>query len=229
MAAAQYRRLSRKFDDTALVLPTEEFFPDRGLKGRAGVAALFRRVRDHAGMADWPCTVEAEEGEPRARARAAAADGPAESITYRRGELDSGALVAHFARELARYLITTIEEPAPGGETLREAAVELAAGFIGFGLFMANAAARHAMFHLNEGELAHALAMFCLLRRSPPESADDASESASAQVRAPRGARPRAARSGNSRSCVAWSRWSPMHAECTLPTRARLRFNAASR
>src|SRR6478735_7963 len=47
-----------KFHDTALVLPTEEFFPDRGMKGHAGVAALFRRVREHAGMADWPCTVE---------------------------------------------------------------------------------------------------------------------------------------------------------------------------
>jgi len=40
-----------KFLDTELVLPTETFFPDRAMSGHAGVAALFRRVRDHAGMA----------------------------------------------------------------------------------------------------------------------------------------------------------------------------------
>ena len=50
-----------KFLDTALVLPTEQFFPDRAMSGHAGVAALFRRVRDHAGMADWPCNVEPDE------------------------------------------------------------------------------------------------------------------------------------------------------------------------
>ena len=164
-----------KFHDTELILPTGEFFPDRGLKGRAGVAALFRRVRDHAGMADWPCTIEAEEAESalvQADADAAGGSGRIRVIRYRRGELDSGALVAHFARELGRYLITAIDEPVPGGETMRDAAAEMAASFIGFGLFVANAAAQYPIFHLNEGELAHALAMFCLLRRSPPESAD---------------------------------------------------------
>jgi hypothetical protein len=44
----------QKFLETSLVLPTEEYFPDRGMKGHAGVSAIFRRVRDHAGMADWP-------------------------------------------------------------------------------------------------------------------------------------------------------------------------------
>jgi len=161
-----------KFVDTELVLPTEEFFPDRGLKGRAGVATLFRRVRDHAGMADWPCTVEVEGGEPRAEGELPHADG-LRVITYRRGEFDSGALVAHFGRELARYLLTTVPEPPPGGEARREAAVELAAGFLGFGLFMANAVTRHAIFRLSEGELAHALALFCLLRRLPADCADE--------------------------------------------------------
>jgi hypothetical protein len=159
-----------KFHDTALVLPTEDFFPDRGLKGRAGVATLFRRVRDHAGMADWPCTVEVEGAEPRADEIPDA--GGLRVISYRRGAFDSGALVAHFGRELARYLLTTVQEPPPGGEGRREAAVELAAGFLGFGLFMANAVAQHAIFRLSEGELAHALALFCLLRRLPTESAD---------------------------------------------------------
>src|SRR3954466_6455937 len=47
-----------KFLDTALVLPTVEFFPEHAMTGHAGVLTLFRRVRDHAGMAEWPCGVE---------------------------------------------------------------------------------------------------------------------------------------------------------------------------
>jgi hypothetical protein len=54
---------------------------------------------------------------------------------------------------------------------LLEPAVELAAVFMGFGVFMANAAMCGPRFHLNEGEMVHALAMFCLLRKLPPESA----------------------------------------------------------
>ncbi len=154
-----------KFLETDLILPTEQFFPDRGLKGRAGVATLFRRVRDHAGMADWPCTVDVEGSEPNPEGLRV--------ITYRRGEFDSGALVAHFSRELARYLLSVAEEPPPGGESRHEAAVELAAGFLGFGVFMVNAAAQHAIFRLSEGELAHALALFCLLRGLPPDAADE--------------------------------------------------------
>lgn len=158
-----------KFLESALVLPTEEYFPDRGMKGHAGVAALFRRVREHAGMEEWPCTVEAAGDAPRP-----AGDAPDRVlvITYPRGSLDPIALVAHFARELGRYLVASFEEPAPGGEKTREAAVELAAVFMGFGLFMANSAANQANYQLSEGELAHALAMFCLLGRNAPESAD---------------------------------------------------------
>jgi len=159
----------QKFFETELVLPTEEFFPDRGMKGHAGVAALFRRVREHAGMEDWPCTVEVASEEPRAAGDDA---DRIQVITYQRGPLDPIKLVAHFAREMARYLIGTFDEPAPGGEAARESAVELAAVFMGFGLFMANSAASHVNYQLSEGELTHALALFCLLGKKPPDSAD---------------------------------------------------------
>jgi hypothetical protein len=43
---------------------------------------------------------------------------------------------------------------------------------MGFGVFMANSALDGGSHELNEGELAHALAIFCLLRRLPPESVD---------------------------------------------------------
>jgi hypothetical protein len=158
-----------KFSETTLVLPIEEHFPDRGIKGHAGVAALFRRVRDHAGMAEWPCAVEPAAQPPRVDT------GNTDRIpifTYRPDVLEPLPLVATFSRELARYLVDTFEEPAPGGEALLEPAVDIAAVFMGFGLFMANSALRTEGFHLNEGELVHALAMFCLLRKVPCESID---------------------------------------------------------
>jgi len=158
-----------KFAETTLVLPVEEHFPDRGMKGHAGVAALFRRVRDHAGMAEWPCAVEPETDPPRVLT------GQTDRIAvikYRPDALEPTPLVATFAHELARHLVETFEEPAPGGDALLEPAIDIAAVFMGFGLFIANSAVRNARFHLNEGELVHALAMFCLLRKVPPESID---------------------------------------------------------
>ncbi|MEO8061388.1 MAG: hypothetical protein ABI821_01435 [Pseudomonadota bacterium] len=158
-----------KFFETTLVLPIEDHFPDRGMKGHAGVTALFRRVRDHAGMAEWPCAVEPDTGQPRTNS---GNTDRVPIITYRPDALEPMPLVATFAHELARYLLDTFDEPAPGGVALLEPAVDIAAVFMGFGLFMANSAVRTSGFHLNEGELTHALAMFCLLRKLPPESID---------------------------------------------------------
>lgn len=156
-----------KFLETTLVLPDEEHFPDHGMSGHAGVAALFRRVRDHAGMADWPCVVEPEPNDRQAP-RAPADRVPI--ITYKPGVLEPGSLVASFAHELARYLAETFEEPAPGGALLHEPAIDLAAVFIGFGLFMANSSFKNSAFDLNEGEFVHALTLFCLLRKMDPHA-----------------------------------------------------------
>jgi hypothetical protein len=159
-----------KFLDTTLVLPTEEHFPDRGMKGHAAVAALFRRARDHAGMADWPCTVEREPEESHEMANAPHG---IRVITYKRGALEPVKLVAGFSCDLSRYLIDTFDEPPPGGEAAHDAAVELGAVFIGFGVFLANAAVKQASFRMSEGELAHALALFCQLRDVPLDTVDE--------------------------------------------------------
>ena len=159
-----------KFLETTLVLPTEAHFPDRGLKGHAAIAALFRRVRDHAGMADWPCTVEPVSETPRVET---GDSGRIPVFTYPRERIEPVALVANFARDFARYLVATIDEPPPGGEELREPAMELGAVFIGFGVFLANSAMCEQPQAMNEGELVHALALFCLLQRTPAEAADE--------------------------------------------------------
>jgi hypothetical protein len=157
-----------KFLDTTLVLPTEEHFPDRGMKGHAAVAALFRRVRDHAGMADWPCVVEPEPSQ----VAATPAPDRIRVIHYHSSEKDPALLVAHFAHELAHYLVESFDEPPPGGAPLYEHAVDLATVFMGFGVFTANSSAQNPHWDLNEGELVHALALFCHLRKLPAEKVD---------------------------------------------------------
>jgi len=156
-----------KFLETTLVLPTDRHFPDHGMTGHAGVAALFRCVRDHAGMAEWPCQVEPAQEAPRA---APPTSNSVPVFTYDPDTLDPKALIATFAHELARYLVETFEEPPPAGALLREPSIELAAVFMGFGIFMANSTFEGARYDLNEGEFVHALAMFCLLRKLDPES-----------------------------------------------------------
>lgn len=155
-----------RFLDTTLVLPSEAHFPDSGMKGHAAAAALFRCVRDHAGMADWPCAVE-----PGARDEGGRDMEGLRVIHYPPGLSERAGLVAHFAHELARYLVESIDEPPPGGASLHEPAVDFAAVFLGFGVFLANSSARDPRWSLNEGELVHALALFCLLRNIPEEAA----------------------------------------------------------
>ena len=158
-----------KFLETTLVLPTEEHFPDRGIKGHAAVAALFHRARDHAGMADWPCMVEREPEEPQ---QPASPVNGVRVFTYRRGAMEPVQLVAGFACDLSRYLIDTFDEPPPGGEAAREAAVELGAVFIGFGVFLANSSVKQTTYRLSEGELVYALALFCRLSDVSAETLD---------------------------------------------------------
>lgn len=156
-----------RFEATTLVLPVAAHFPDDGMSGNAAATALFRRVRDHAGMADWPCTVEPATRRPRG-----AAPGAIPVIRYAPREAEPMGLVPEFARSLAGYFVETFEDAPPGGEALLEPAIDLATVFMGFGVFLANAAVEDARYALNEGELVHALAIFCLLRKLDPETVE---------------------------------------------------------
>jgi hypothetical protein len=155
-----------RFRDTELVLPTADDFPAHGMRGHAAASAIFRRVRDRAGMADWPCAIEPASRTPRPEPT-----GGIPVIRYPPADADAeGALVPTFARELARVFVESFGEPPPGGDACLEPAIDLAVVFMGFGVFIANSARETAHYDLNEGEIVNALAIFCLLAKTSPAS-----------------------------------------------------------
>jgi hypothetical protein len=159
-----------RFRDTALALPTAEEFPANGMRGHAAASAIFRRVRDRAGMADWPCAIEPASRAPPSASRPAD-PGAIPIIRYPPADADL-ALVPTFARELARFLVETFVEPPPGGDAFTEPAIDLAVVFMGFGVFIANAARAAPRYDLNEGEFVNALAIFCLLGKTSPSEVE---------------------------------------------------------
>lgn len=192
--------------DSPLVLPTPEYFPPSGAKGHARAERLFASVKAAAGMADWACELQAGAVDRPAyvgaglllRHEGAAAPcgtfavddaegGRKVVITYNPSLIDeSGALVATFAHELAHYLMSTAQTAPPGGWELHELHTDIAAVYLGFGIFLANSARSFGQFqsagetgwasrtqgYLSEGALLTATAIFQkLARRDPMEAA----------------------------------------------------------
>ena len=145
------------FQHTPLILPNDQFFPDRIEEGDDVAETLFSRVREYAGMADWPCRLVAQEKDANPAVAPAvliqgAPSGPAGTfrvggkhndvqITYNPSQLrQPEALIATFAHELSHYLAHSAEKEPPGGRDFEEYATDLLAVFLGFGVFLANSA-----------------------------------------------------------------------------------------
>jgi len=162
-----------------LVLPTPAFFPLSRATGEAAACPepsrrareVFGHVRALAGMADWPCelragtadrpidagnahlikheggaapcgTFEVEEG----------SGGRYGVITFNPGMAgDPAGLAATFAHEFGHYLMATAAAPPPGGWDLHELHTDLAAVYLGFGIFMANGAREFSHFTTESG------------------------------------------------------------------------------
>lgn len=145
------------FQHTSLILPNDEFFPEKLDEVDDVAEVLFTRVREYAGMSDWPCRLIAQEEDANPHVAPAvviqgAPSGPAGTfwvggehnevqITYNPSQLRRPeALIATFAHELAHYLGHSTEKQPPGGHDFEEYATDLLAVFIGFGVFLANSA-----------------------------------------------------------------------------------------
>ncbi len=192
--------------ETVLVLPTPDFFERSSAQGEAAVREIFETVRRIAGMADWPCELRAGKSDrpvDAGNAHLLRHEGsPAPCGTFRVGEglagrhgivtynpamaRDPAGLVATFAHELGHYLMATAAASPPGGWDLHELHTDLAAVYLGFGIFMANSARDFSHFstesgagwqsslrgYLSENALVTATAIFQRLAgRAPGEAA----------------------------------------------------------
>lgn len=142
---------------TRLITPTTRYFPDKADSAESLVESTFVRVREYAGMENWPCRLQAQESDPNPVVAPAivlkgAPSGPAGTFSLR-GETREAvitynpnlikrpeSLIATFAHELAHYLGVMAKAEPPGGKEYREHATDLTAVYLGFGIFMANSA-----------------------------------------------------------------------------------------
>ncbi|WP_448555207.1 hypothetical protein [Thalassotalea montiporae] len=198
-----YRWLLRNFGGedfyqaTSLILPTKAYFPAEADNPESAAIATFNSVKQHANMATWKCILEAqqEDANPFVSAGIAIQNAPVSPngtfqatasdkviITYNPVLVGQPMqLVATLAHELAHYLTATAKDEPPGGWDNWEFATDIAATFMGFGIFMANSAFNFSQYadtdsqgwkssrsgYLSENEHIYALAIFLLLKDLP--------------------------------------------------------------
>lgn len=138
-----------------LVTPTRDFFPPTDATGHARTRHVLQHVKRHAGMADVPCRLVAQQPQPNLRLgelvslqrdRPTAAGtfglrGNTPAITYDPAVAeDPMMLVAVLAHELAHLRLAPLPDSPPGGAEATERATDLATVAMSFGLFGANCA-----------------------------------------------------------------------------------------
>ena len=139
--------------ESTLVLPKPGFFTFEGEQGHALALRLFDQVKAYCGMSDWEVDLIPDDN-PLAVAPALAAvmvepqkhaagtfglDGNRVQITYATSLLSRpDRLIATFAHELAHYLLATATSTPPSDSDEMEFLTDLAAVYLGFGVFLAN-------------------------------------------------------------------------------------------
>lgn len=143
--------------ETILVLPSNQHFPGRETSIPGMARLIFEQVKQHAGVAHWPCRlVDPHLFDPKAQtqlvlrgairgARGAPlsveeAPNPLQ-ITYDPHMVGNPeAIIATFAHTLAHIMGSLANEEPPGGGENWAQATEVLAVFSGFGVMMANSA-----------------------------------------------------------------------------------------
>lgn len=148
------------FAGSVLALPKPGFFPSDGETGHARALCIFEQVKEYCGLRDWPVELVADDNpvavhaatptlatldvmpteDKQAQGTFSVADGVVR-ITYSASMLGQPErLIATFAHELAHYLLASADSAPPCDEDEHEFLTDLTAVFLGFGVFMANAA-----------------------------------------------------------------------------------------
>lgn len=189
------------YNDTVLVLPNREYFPAKLENEEHAAEETFKAVRKYAGMESWPCRLEKQDEDsdpvvspaivvknaPNSPMGTFSVDSKNEiTITYNPALVSNPPqLVATYAHELAHYLTGSGTEEPPGGWDNWEFATDIAATFMGFGIFMANSAFNFRQYtnvdsqgwecsrngYLTENEHIYALAIFLSLKGIPQDKA----------------------------------------------------------
>lgn len=183
-----------------LLLPNDAFFPvRRDLAPEARSRALFRHLQQHVGLPDMRCEIAAQPAyepapgdlplvcvpvapEPAAIFRRSFGGSAPHRIHYH-PELheDPTRLLAILAHGLAHAVLCERPGEPPGGADAFDCATDLAALWLGAGVFLANAALvvrrEERLFFeglevrcqgwLGQGDFAFALAVFCRVYRHP--------------------------------------------------------------
>lgn len=151
------RRVSRPAYE--IILPTATHFPMRNTRDHAFATAIFGRIKELMGIADWPCDLlphHAAEAtlqkalaesnpwggfQPGAGAAGLFSSGERVVIRYAPDLLkEPVALVSVLAHELCHYLNACVATEPPASWKELEPLTDLAAVVEGFGVFLCNAA-----------------------------------------------------------------------------------------
>jgi hypothetical protein len=183
---------------TTLVLPKPGFFRFDGNRDHAFAQSLFEQVKTYCGMAEWDIDLIPDDNpiaelsarplgmlEPQPQKHNLGTFSFSENriqITYATTQLrQPDCLIATFAHELAHCLLATAREPLPCEDDEIEFLTDLAAVYLGFGVFLANT--RFAFEGSNEGwrfkgggylpeaDLIFALGLFLRAKKLDPDAA----------------------------------------------------------
>lgn len=185
------------YSQTQLVTPTKAHFFDQADDGHVLAGLILERIKDYMALQKWPTQLIPVTEETQALPAPAIAISGAvrgagaliqidntqgapiyyDPILLRQPDL----LITIMAQNLANPLAQLIPEPPPGGDENRGHATDLLAIFMGFGLFLTNNAFNYhigscgsckpkgvqLLGELTEGQMAYALALFCVLKEVP--------------------------------------------------------------
>jgi hypothetical protein len=180
-----------------LVLPKPGYFISDGETGHAFALRVFDQVKTYCGMADWEADLVADDNPLAERSAMSMAmiapqkhalgtfgvAGNRIVISYVPGLMQRpDSLIATLAHELAHYLLATAREPPPCEYDEKEFLTDLAAVYLGFGVFLANTRFRFEAFqdgplqgwrmghsgYLPEADIIFALALFLKVKALDP-------------------------------------------------------------
>ena len=162
-----------------LILPKPGFFKSNGETGHALAVHLFEQVKNYCGMSAWDVDLVVDNN-PLAEsahvyaARIASREYAAGTFWRSEGQVQisyvpallqqPGRFITTMAHELAHYVLTTATEAPPCTDEEMEVLTDLAAVYMGFGVFLANGSfewgAMGRCGYLTERDIIFALALF---------------------------------------------------------------------